>query len=355
MPVIEQAKGIVMAREGCGPEEAFDLLRRASQRANLKVHVLAAFLVEQASGNPIAKLPGSEAGGPARPAMAPSDILAEAGRYRGGETASTAGGVPTVDAQTPDPDQDGDQRLPHPRPETVVVTLPGELTRSNAGQVKVTLAAAFGPGVGTVVADGTPTIFCDSAGVRELVVAHKHAAAAGATFRVVVPHHYLRDRLVRTGLAAYLPVYPTLAEALGQYRLPSGDAGHADGVHTELTVASWLDRAAARGALAVRGPRAHPRGQRAAHGASHRAPWPGTFRTGRHDGPPDRGGRAGSRRPPSALSPERRRQVTAAVAPRIVRDISIRRNGRWSPPPAPGRTEPRPSSRRPPIGAFDHG
>lgn len=32
MPLIEQAKGIIMAREGCGPEEAFDLLRRASQR-----------------------------------------------------------------------------------------------------------------------------------------------------------------------------------------------------------------------------------------------------------------------------------------------------------------------------------
>ena len=32
MPVIEQAKGIVMAREGCGPDEAFDRLRRASQR-----------------------------------------------------------------------------------------------------------------------------------------------------------------------------------------------------------------------------------------------------------------------------------------------------------------------------------
>jgi ANTAR domain len=65
LPVIEQAKGIVMAREGCGPEEAFNLLRRASRRANLKVHVLAAFLVEQASGNPAAKLPGST---PPRPA-----------------------------------------------------------------------------------------------------------------------------------------------------------------------------------------------------------------------------------------------------------------------------------------------
>jgi hypothetical protein len=49
IPVIEQAKGIVMAQQRCGPEEAFDLLRRASQRANVKVHVLAVQLVEHAA------------------------------------------------------------------------------------------------------------------------------------------------------------------------------------------------------------------------------------------------------------------------------------------------------------------
>ena len=47
MPVIEQAKGILMAQYRCPPEEAFDLLRRASQRANVKVSVLAAQMVEQ--------------------------------------------------------------------------------------------------------------------------------------------------------------------------------------------------------------------------------------------------------------------------------------------------------------------
>jgi hypothetical protein len=53
MPVIEQAKGIVMAQRGCGPEEAFDLLRRISQRTGVKVHVLAAQIVEHvaAGGN----------------------------------------------------------------------------------------------------------------------------------------------------------------------------------------------------------------------------------------------------------------------------------------------------------------
>jgi len=45
MPVIEQAKGILMAQQGCGPDEAFDLLRRASQRANVKVRVLAAQII----------------------------------------------------------------------------------------------------------------------------------------------------------------------------------------------------------------------------------------------------------------------------------------------------------------------
>lgn len=32
MPVIEQAKGMIMEQNGCTAEEAFDLLRRASQR-----------------------------------------------------------------------------------------------------------------------------------------------------------------------------------------------------------------------------------------------------------------------------------------------------------------------------------
>ncbi|HYA51027.1 MAG TPA: ANTAR domain-containing protein [Streptosporangiaceae bacterium] len=44
--MIEQAKGIVMAQQGCRPEEAFDLLHRASQRANVRVHVLAVQVVE---------------------------------------------------------------------------------------------------------------------------------------------------------------------------------------------------------------------------------------------------------------------------------------------------------------------
>ena len=40
-----------MAQQECGPEEAFDLLRQASQRTNIKVHVLAAHIVEHVTSD----------------------------------------------------------------------------------------------------------------------------------------------------------------------------------------------------------------------------------------------------------------------------------------------------------------
>jgi hypothetical protein len=57
MPVIEQAKGIIMAQSRCTPSEAFDVLRRASQRSNLPVRELAAQMVANAA----APAPGADA------------------------------------------------------------------------------------------------------------------------------------------------------------------------------------------------------------------------------------------------------------------------------------------------------
>jgi hypothetical protein len=45
MPVIEQAKGIIMAQRRCGEDEALDLLRQASQRLNQPIRNVAARLV----------------------------------------------------------------------------------------------------------------------------------------------------------------------------------------------------------------------------------------------------------------------------------------------------------------------
>ena len=44
--VIEQAKGVLMAEQRCTPDEAFDLLRQASQRENVKVRDIAQRIVD---------------------------------------------------------------------------------------------------------------------------------------------------------------------------------------------------------------------------------------------------------------------------------------------------------------------
>jgi AmiR/NasT family two-component response regulator len=46
MPVIEQAKGVLMAQQGCDADQAFELLRRASQRSNVPIRVLAERIVQ---------------------------------------------------------------------------------------------------------------------------------------------------------------------------------------------------------------------------------------------------------------------------------------------------------------------
>jgi GAF domain-containing protein len=45
--VIDQAKGILMANERCDADEAFDILRRASQRENRKLQAIARDLVDK--------------------------------------------------------------------------------------------------------------------------------------------------------------------------------------------------------------------------------------------------------------------------------------------------------------------
>ena len=47
-PVIEQAKGLLIAEHGCSPDEAFSMLDQASQRANRRLRDVAQAMVEGA-------------------------------------------------------------------------------------------------------------------------------------------------------------------------------------------------------------------------------------------------------------------------------------------------------------------
>lgn len=49
--VIEQAKGVLIAMQRCTPDEAFDILRRSSQRQNRKLRAIAEEIVERFAGS----------------------------------------------------------------------------------------------------------------------------------------------------------------------------------------------------------------------------------------------------------------------------------------------------------------
>ena len=75
------------------------------------------------------------------------------------------------------------------------------------------LAAAFSPGARAVLADLTQTTFCDSAGVRVLVVAYNQAAENGTKLALVGPGRFVRRVLELTGVDSLVPVYATLDAA----------------------------------------------------------------------------------------------------------------------------------------------
>jgi len=101
-----------------------------------------------------------------------------------------------------------------------VVTAPAEIDTTTAGELRAILFEWHSRGHTTVVVDLTGTQFCDSAGLRELVRAHKQAVADGGGLRLVIPAGgvFLRIFTV-TGLDGIIPHFATLGQALG--RCPS--------------------------------------------------------------------------------------------------------------------------------------
>lgn len=97
----------------------------------------------------------------------------------------------------------------------VVVELPAEIDVTNSEQVYQQLVAVLRPGVGTVVADMTGTIFCDSSGVHAIMHAYETADARDVRIRLAVsPGTSVRRVLELIGVGRLIPVYPSLEEAL---------------------------------------------------------------------------------------------------------------------------------------------
>ena len=95
-----------------------------------------------------------------------------------------------------------------------IVVFPPEVDISNAALFGVEMLAALRPGVPVVIADMTETAFCDSSGIRHLLIANRRAKRSLAQLRVVVTADAVRRVLHVTGVDQVLDIYPSLQEAL---------------------------------------------------------------------------------------------------------------------------------------------
>ena len=111
------------------------------------------------------------------------------------------------------------QSAPAVPPGTTVVTMPAEVEYDNAGVTGAALAAALASGATTVIADFSTTTFCDTAGIREITIAHRAAQARGICFRLAVPRPLTRI-FTTMGLDHVFTIYPSLAAALAAPPVP---------------------------------------------------------------------------------------------------------------------------------------
>lgn len=95
----------------------------------------------------------------------------------------------------------------------VVVTMPAEIDVRNAPGLSRGLAAALSPGA-VLIIDMSGTVFCDSSGIRMLVVAHRQAAGRDTEVRLVVTSPAVLAVLSLMGVDRLLQVHTSLDEAL---------------------------------------------------------------------------------------------------------------------------------------------
>ncbi len=97
-----------------------------------------------------------------------------------------------------------------------VVTAPEEIDVNNAHRFRMALLRASAGQPPALVVDMTRTRFCDSAGLRVLVTAHKGAQAEGGEVLLAVSGAAVLRVLAITGIDQAIPNFASLDEALAQ-------------------------------------------------------------------------------------------------------------------------------------------
>jgi anti-sigma B factor antagonist len=97
-------------------------------------------------------------------------------------------------------------------PEVVAVVLPAEIDVTNAAAVETKLTSAAAPGR-TVLADMSLTTYCDTSGIRAIMLACGHAHEIGGLLCAAVPSVAVRRVLDLVGASTLFDVHPTVAAA----------------------------------------------------------------------------------------------------------------------------------------------
>ena len=117
----------------------------------------------------------------------------------------------------------------------VVVALPEEIDLTNTAGVAEQLTLAVGRHL-IVIIDMSATRFCDCAGARAIVRAHKRAAEGGAELRLVVTADPMRHILGRLGVDRLLDLYPSVEAAHGAMPGRAGAVQHLMAVGQVITI-----------------------------------------------------------------------------------------------------------------------
>jgi anti-anti-sigma factor len=104
-----------------------------------------------------------------------------------------------------------------------VITAPAEIDITTAAELEAVLSDWRTRGYATVVVDMTGTRFCDSAGLTELVQAHRQAVADGGGLRLVITADDAVLRILTLiGVDRVIPRFPSLQQALAQATATAG-------------------------------------------------------------------------------------------------------------------------------------
>lgn len=113
-----------------------------------------------------------------------------------------------------------------PDGDTAIVTPPAEIDMTNVDQLRDELNAVLDRGMTTVIVDMTRTTFCDSAGSRALVLAHRRASGMNTDLRFVITQQPVRRVFELLGVNELIHVYTSLASAEND----PAEEGHTAGV-----------------------------------------------------------------------------------------------------------------------------